>query len=311
MGLKRKRLGYRKGRKGGSRTGATESSKQLAVYINPFSVATQQPKIPDGSKNFSLGSSFRSQSVLTMDAANQYATIIVYPACSSFGAAMVHAAAAGQIATPFTQAGVNNVTFFSVSTEMGLPTGAPGDVDFQMPELESWRMVSAGIKISCINNSLANDGYWQAIRLRQCQVTTGLVGDGEGIMPNLTSYPPVTGWPNDPTFSSGRLRDIGKKSFMLAQNGEHHWRDWGTGNLNVEIDENAHYWFDDSLDIIIIRISAAANTQLLINGFGNYEHAWNSDTMLNHYMTQTMQVSPATLQQAQNKKKYLTRKAAT
>ena len=39
----------------------TTAMRELAVYLNPFSMATQQPRIPDGARNFSLGLSHRGQ----------------------------------------------------------------------------------------------------------------------------------------------------------------------------------------------------------------------------------------------------------
>lgn len=294
---------------GGARTGSTEAAKQLAVYLNPFSVATQQPKIPDGSKNFSLGSSFRSQNAFTFTAENTYCTIAVIPTVCTFALYDNHDGAAGLVVDPFS---ANTSACFSKPDAIGLPTGTSNACSFNTPDLESWRMVSAGVKVSCINNSLGNDGHWQAIRLRQCQLMSAALKTGEGLVPDFDSYPAITTWANDPTYSSGRLKDIGKKSFMLAQNGEHHWRDWTQpGVLDLTIRAQAPWWFDDSFDVVLIRISGSPGTKILINAFGNYEQTFNSESPLNYYMTQTMQVSPATLQRVQNKKKYMTRKAAT
>lgn len=297
----RKSKSYTKKGRYGSSPAKTESSKQLAVYQNPFSVATQQPKIPDGQRNFSLGTSFRSQiSVIGTDI-----FVALFPGVHTFAAVYNTAGSIPNWSTQPTYYMTRPQSSGEITvTELD---GGKKVVSFVDKALEAWRCVSAGIKIKCINNSLNNEGMYQAIRLRQCHDSPSAAYDGEGHHPKFNAIPPLSTWSNDPTYVSGMLSKIHLKSFQLAPENPLHdfipWDEMGASETEHSV------LYDTSYDVVLIKISGGPSTKVLMDGFFNQEQTFRANSQLNYYQTQTMQVAPATLQTVQNKIKYKCRRA--
>lgn len=256
------------------------ATRELAVYVNPYSVKTQQPRIPDGSRHHSLGVSLRSH--ITLSSTVQAGYVILYAAASSFGAVLTSAGA-------YTSATEN----YALDPDPIInATGLTNTV-------EGWRGVSFGLKLRNANNMLSNDGTWQAIRIRPCEFQNFTIGDSQISRPELTTAPALATWANDPSFSSGRLKDLHKKDFILAtEQDEHLWRRDNEGDV----------YGDPSFDIIMIYLSNMLN--ITADFYGNYERTYKSGD-LNRYQLKTNQVMPSTLARYQMMKRKKCTRAAS
>jgi hypothetical protein len=175
---------------------------------------------------------------------------------------------------------------------------------------KAWRGVSFGMKIKCINEALADQGWWQAIRIRPCPITWDL--NGNSLTPgDLTDViPDIASWPNDPSYSSGKLRDLYRKDFILAtEDNEHQWKyNPGVALAGAAQDEFVN---DKSFDMIAVHVSGTADTRIMIDSYGNYETTYNPGTKENRFQTHSAQVSPKYLNSIQQKKRRKTKKAAS
>lgn len=244
--------------------------KELAVYINPYSVATQQPRIPDGSRNHSLGVSFRAH-FLSAGTGQKY--IFLFAGKNCFG-------------------GTGSLTAMDAFATP--PTYAAGD-----SSMEAWRGVSFGMKVRNTNATDANGGSWSAIRLRSCEFQ---VTESQLTIPSATGVNSLGNWANDPSFSSGRLRDIDKQDFILAtENDEHLWVD------NDPIDAKNRQ--DRSFDIICLQVSEGAN--IMIDFFANYEKTFRATSEVNMYQLKSHHVLPSVMASAQIAKRALCNRAAS
>lgn len=267
-----------------------EPTQQLMVYLNPFSTRTQQPKIPDGSRNYSLGVSLRGQNMADKTAPNTL-YVALFPGAKSW-------TVYGQsvIGTPPTQ-------WFS-SGIGPINTTPEGDANEEPApnEISAWRGVSFGMKLSAVSNTHQDAGFWRAIRIRGCDAANTGTFPSTAIEPAITNF---AMWPNDPSFSSGTLRNLSKKDFILAtENDEHLWTQ--VTLPGVSVDRNDH-----SFDIVLIQIVSDAAQSILINTYGNYELAYHERSPLNRFQTQSAQVLPSVLAKYQQMKRRKTVLAAT
>jgi len=251
-----------------------QAMQELAVYKCPFSVQTQQPRIPDGSRNHSLGASCRTH-FGSLTGATGAGYIILFPGWNAHGACTN----AAKAPTDALQA-----KCLSGGDTAATPFGAL---------MEAYRGVSFGMKIRNVSSSMENGGTWQAIRVRPCAIAT------EGVVP-ATAVPGIATWANDPSFSSGRLRDIDKKDFILAtENDEHLW-------LNKDDTNN---FYDKSFDMTVVCVSKME--QASVDFFGNCEMTFTPNSVVNVFQLKTNQVLPGTLAEAQIEKRKKCSRAAS
>lgn len=260
---------------------SSSATKELMVYQNPYSSKTQQPKIPDGSRNYSLGVSFRGQlSVTGKDILIMLTPTLTVQGWYSKDDGSTWAPIATNNPSGIKRDETNNLWKMEATADM-----------------EAWRMVSCGLKVKNINNYNANDGYWKAIRYRPCS-DYGYV----------TAYPtPVFpgdiwgDWANDPSFSSGRVKDLHKKDFILAvENDEHKW---SLMESSASADLKAEDLADFNHDIILIRLSGQAESHFILDSYYNYELTFRDSSTLNKFQTRGLQVLPKTLALVQQKKR--------
>jgi hypothetical protein len=275
-----------------------EVNKCVAVYLNPYSTATQHPKIPDGSRNYTLGASFRSQFAVT----GQTIDVILIPTLTCFGCTHVTA---------------NNPFYWSTVTEAtGESAFVPHQLNLTNPQgnlqnvtYEAWRGISFGMKVRTINNDQQNDGHYQAVRVKPCHPVAYINDRVEDLLPmnQIPSQIPiadVSTWPNDPTYSSGRIKDLIAKDFMLAtEENEHPW---------VELFDNANVKkMDTSFDIVCLRLNGTATTNMLFDFYGNYEYCIRPGSALNMFQTLAPTLPPNKWMNVTYRKRLKTKKAAS
>lgn len=286
-----------------------------------MSLKTQAPKIPDGSRNSTLGVSFRSQK----NVHGPQITVLLYPGFMSFGAMIVNNSLVEPAAPEWTtidganKSSVARRPLGTAGIDDGLLQGDttvdPFAIANPPKDLEAWRMVSCGMKVRTINSDEQNDGFYRAVRVKQCHGVGNIVKEG-GHVPVMDVLPPYATWPNDPSFSSGRIKDLIRKDFILAtENHLHPWVEWYhtlTSSAVSEPNRNRNTaWTDSSFDMIILDIHGGDHTHILIDFYANYEFNYRADAQVAQFMTTTHQVYPATLSSVQQRKRMRTIKAAS
>lgn len=240
----RKRKTVRKKSTTRSRKAASSEERQLAVFHNPFSRATKQPKIPDGKITESLG--FQTQAVGELQAINADTSVtgngimdILMFAGQNCGL-LVRGDLQGQYpnlnvaGTPLVNPenrlravgyeGSNNV-FFNATNNNG------GIVQFE-DNYSYWRLVSQGLRLSLLNPQEEDDGWWEAVRITEPLDTIDwgiLTTDNSGntlrgaVVPRsaLANYGSEN-YVNQNSYSTGLLRDLNSHVFKLNGLMDHH-----------------------------------------------------------------------------------------
>lgn len=220
------------------------------VITNPF-IANANPKVPDGSTRVSVGQKFQTVRQIQAPLDNEL-TIVVYPGlgtCVTYG-----------IGTKDHWCVPNYETHggYAVNSIQGTYDGTnalPMLLSYNDDIICKWRLVSAGLKLSLVNNADENDGWFECARIQtsrnpndwcfykndndqnpyyNASVSPGpVVGDKILFGPKVTEVAPgsesIFGInPNQliqsPTYKTGKLRDIHKYTFNLKPNGtDHSW----------------------------------------------------------------------------------------
>lgn len=235
-----------------SRQSVTKNSgkgyDQLTVYRDPFSTRTTNPKIPDGKTRLSTG--IKLQAV--KEIVNNGTGTMDFMIYGGIGNGIV------AINTARPDNGLNTNQDLNVQ-----PDGTPGDSTYSIynpykkhvafyvdkasnPSTEDfpvdqslvqgndsqasyWRLVSQAVKLSLVNNSDENDGWFEAIRVHrafdkdewfisQSPEANGIAQPGDGnqvlVIPDLKDLT-TKQLVENPTYCTGKLRDIHKYKFQL------------------------------------------------------------------------------------------------
>lgn len=234
----------------------SEAYKSCAVMRNPFSTLTTSPKIPDGSVNASL--TMRDCVSSQYNSKRGQMTFVLYPGFHAHLAVIQ-----GD--------GVDTVVYNNHTSEGNRRTTNKTNHPDQNPkstliELENspecpnqWRVVSQGLRLTLLNSSLNNDGYFEAIRLNPTYDDNDFsisaiaaadhriqAGEQVYITPNVLSFEnrianptavstgtSITSdsagtqskgknWANHPSYITGRLRDLHKYTFLLKSQKDEH-----------------------------------------------------------------------------------------
>jgi hypothetical protein len=293
----------------------------IAVMLDPFSPKSMSARIPDGKAYDSSGIRLQSVVEQTVDSGELY--ICIFPGINN-GVWICNPTdpqanfLSGLGAMPFSQ-------HFSVEQD-----GTSHLKQIENTAISRWRLVSQGLKISLINNSDENDGYWEAIRYQvgahQMNEFGWLAyplaankGSNFWVGPNL-AHVPVSGESNDnlktpglvfvnqaltehPTYVSGKLKDIHRHAFVLhPTNGEH---DFVTTDMrwNAAADaeqqsaSSAKQGIDTSFDCIFIRIKgrpadSSNKTRLLLHSVANQEVVYDEGSVLSRHHTKAPTPNP-------------------
>lgn len=258
--------------------GITKShmSSCLAVYHNPFSTATTNPKIPDGKVYASTGIRLQAVGEMVNDATDNM-DILLFP-------------------------GLQNglITASSLSTNSNCtvyPYKDHGRFDGTIPlnqtgqAMTKWRLVSQALKITLINNSDENDGWFECIRCQgHSQSGFDLVGvsGGNGGDEVIGSANPIqipaissTNLVEHPTYVTGKLRDIHRYLFHLMPQGNDH----EFTNIERDYDSNAEAvkasLQSEAYDMVFIRVhgrTGASPTRLMLHVVSNQEVVWDESS---------------------------------
>lgn len=233
---RRRKPTYRKRRATRRPTGSSYLQKRRwEVVRNPFSLSTTNPKIPDKRCTFSAGQRLQVADEVTQGALTTM-TIVMYPGasnglCIAKSAEKTTPVVAGDLVVPVYNNHVSLTKDGTTITE---------------PDVEKWRMVSQGTRISLVTNTEENDGWFEYIRVpvdassanwqianKNIEGVTGSAGPpivtavaedkDTQIVPSAAHISELTNHLIDHvTYQSGKLRDIHKYSFTLHKSGEDH-----------------------------------------------------------------------------------------
>lgn len=203
----------------------------LAIYRNPFSGVNGQPKIPDGKAIMSVGSRVQVASELNnTSAGDDILHILLYPGATQ---GMVVWGDTGALATrDFTAYQFNDHMTFDISAPYNSGAYQAGHI-VNNDNINEWRLVSQGLKLSLLNTGEENDGWFECIRYKDAfkanefgfysgdntdQALKCVYGPDKTMMSVLANKNLV----NSPTYCSGALQDIDKSMFELQPQTEDH-----------------------------------------------------------------------------------------
>lgn len=253
---------------------ASEVKQQLRVLHNPFSTGTQQPKIPDGRSNKSLGISMQQTVEVSNDltvAPNGTMHIILFPGFNScaFVANSKNSLLGTRNGFIPSFAGSNPLRWDNVVSPVATVNVS------QMDNYAMWRNVSVGMQLKLLNSVETDDGWWEAIRW------TPEIDNNEWILSttdesndrlNKGTLAPVTGASglfslniaNEPTYSTGLLRDLHRVQFELHTQKDYHEFIQMHDDYELQADDQAAY---DAVNEVCTFNPGRQNVHDLINKF--------------------------------------------
>lgn len=233
------------------RTGRTGDgpmqARYLSVFMDPFSNASLTPRIPDGKAISSVG--LQIQYRLTVQPSGVNTSEVVFLLQPNILSPLVWRAimSLSNGATPpvFTDGAVNfgiiadQVIKLQTATDTAVPAAGtaadPWDGVTRIGQVKSdsiykWRVVSQGLHLTLINQSDSNDGWFEA-----CRMNTASFAEQYAIAKKVGSDDSVICWPekdywvldtakltSQPSYTTGRLRDIHNVIFSLNPEGNDH-----------------------------------------------------------------------------------------
>lgn len=315
----RKRIykGYR------SRVGGTASGyRQLAVYRDPFSTQTNNPKIPDGKCALSAGQRFQVLKEFSCDSTQSATTIVLYP---GLGAGACIWGSGGS---------VNNFEMaYDQHGSLVMPTRQQIQVSAESNDIAQWRVVSQGAQFSLLNNAEENDGWFETVRLtvsrdprnyaitpknEEIDLNTAVEPSATEAMTVLPTYTEsnkllfgvnVSNLVDNPTYRTGKLRDIHKHRFILGQESNDHDfirldTTYHSESVNCTVDNSKvlsdacdsnqrliDKVIDPTFDIVVIRIHGRASTsnpsKVLCHLVCNQELCYENGSRLSRFHSET------------------------
>jgi len=279
----RRRRRYTGGMKTSSR--GYSATNQMAVYRNAFSTATTNPKIPDGKAYHSSGLRLQAVKEWVNDTTSTI-DFLLFPGLNN-GLIMANANPANGRNMPYPSHAVFTTT-------------AGGFAATPETMIDKWRVVSQALKITLINNSDENDGWWEAARVQLSKNTPIWLIDG------ATGPIVTTGVPNDelpsvdverqlvenPTYVTGKLRDIHRHVFQLSPQGsDHDFIELPSVLDGGNTSGNANPLIDDNFDAIYVRIHGRTGTEsptrIMTHVVSNQEVVYDEAATLCRYHSET------------------------
>ena len=241
----------------------SKGSDQLSVYVNPWSTATTNPKVPDGKCRLSTG--LRLQNVHEyLNDNNGPMEFIIFPGCACGLSA--NSRTVDNSMPPGSISAVGSEGDLLYENHGTFTPSKNGNFEVFVQErsaaIAKWRLVSQAVRFTLINNADENDGWFEAIRftvtsdygklIAKRTAATGGVGyvaptDGQanpGNGPGHDSiFDNIGNLVEHPSYISGKLRDIHRYQFQLRPiDTDHDFRDV---HRQYVIHENAILGDDD------------------------------------------------------------------
>jgi len=233
-----------------------------ASFLDPFDGKITQPKILDGSVTRSSGLKFRQTGSFTLDATGADNYICILPGLSN--GLLMRKAADGAWTMPN-----------AYPTHLGTTTNRAN--------VRKCRLVSTALKLSLLNSSDDNEGYWEAVRVPTegliVSDTTAPVGEDYRIRTTATFA--LTDLANYNTFQTGRLRDLHRFLFKLNSTApDHTFKDiLGASDIPAVKD-----CYDEAFDMVFIRIvgrvDAVTPSMIQYDFVANMEVVYKDDTVM-------------------------------
>ena len=228
----------------------SSAMSQAVVYYDPFSEATTNPKIPDGKTSLSSGVKLQAvKEMINNNSGNM--DLLFFPGLNNGLVAFNTVKDTNQNAitvdqlSPYTNHG--SLTFNNQATS-GDNIQGNGQRWYEQAgahRIAKWRLVSQAMRLTLVNNSDENDGWWEAVRF-QVPITRDEIvlctdepskqsyicmdphkaQNGASSIPGMDTYSgPQTGAANlveHPSYVTGKLRDIHKYAFQLRATDTNH-----------------------------------------------------------------------------------------
>lgn len=232
-----------------------------ASFLDPFDGKIGQPKLYDGSETRSSGLKFRKTGNFTLDATGGDNYICMFPGLSN---GLCFKKASDQYWT--------SVSPYSNHLETLTNRG----------NVRRSRLVSQGLKLSLLNSSDDNEGYWEAIRIPKERMLIVEQNENFGDDYMLAPSDIPTNYANYQTFQTGRLRDLHRFLFKLNSTApDHPFKDilaTYIGSDNPETFMDSHY---DMIYIRLVgRIDAVTPTMIQYDFVSNHEVVYKDDTIM-------------------------------
>lgn len=241
-----------------------------ASFLDPFDGRINQPKILDGSVTRSSGLKFRSTGNITLEAAGADNFIVLFPGFSNCLAWKIGAA--------------------SYSTHLPFPTHLGTTTD--RGNLNRVRLVSSGLKLSLLNSSDDNEGYWEAVRVpyeefkSQWALTDAAAPVGEDMVVTPNSTWTYGNMANSPTFQTGRLRDIHRFLFKINSVApDHTFSSVPITSATPTVTNCIDPFFDVIVIRIVGRIDAVTPSMLQYDVVSNQEIVYRESTVMHRLST--------------------------
>lgn len=253
----------------------------LAVYFNPFSPASSTPRIPDNKVYSSCGIKLQAVTEFSNDNTAPM-EFILFPGLNNCLCSNSVIGGSGPLSgnMPFT----NHAGVILTGTDYNQPPATA---------IHKWRMVSCGMKMTLINNSDENDGWFEAIRVQGSDTsgfslsvlgTNYIIGGAGGGFPAINSG--ITNLPEHPTYITGKLRDIHKYEFILNPQGADHEFEIAPRVMTAET--ATEFMLDnENFDMIFLRVwgraGASTPTRLMCHVVANQELVYDEASSMVRY----------------------------
>lgn len=282
--------------------------RQIAVMKNPFE-EVMNPKIPDGQCSQSLG--FKNQAVADFVIGEDVVNIFFFP---GIGAGMF-----------IDKRRINDTTVGSAwmrfdnehlkFTFGGGPAPLVSLTQDDATLAARWRVVSQACKVTLVNGTDDNDGWWEAIRFVPPKTPEDYdANDASGVIPApvdgsfwgkiSVGYGAGTNMINTPGYTTGKLRDLHKHMFYLqTHQNSHPFRELEKVYQWSNDEPQAHEWeqtlnalWDHSMDVVLLRIhgnsqivanSCCKPTRLMFHLVQNQEVIYANNGILSQLMTRS------------------------
>jgi len=284
-------MAYKKRRSSSRSRLDSRAYNSTLAYLNPFSNYISNPKVPDGRLHQSAGVRFQASAELRSEGTQSMAimltpfnnTPIVYtPSCTAGDEILIPTDANGEYFPNVTtkQAQVDGETMSTRGIEITNYMPSIQDVDNTSTKIDKWRVVSQAMKLMLVNNTDNNNGYFEAIRFSLDRNDT-VSGDADPAVVYGTKIS-IDNLVQNPTYVSGKLRDLSKYSFQL--------KPVNTDHDPMEGYDQCH---DKNLDAILVVLHAdqpmvgttLRPTKVLCHAITNQEFLFNENNIMARFHT--------------------------